>query len=144
MVHPEATANYDSVYSLTNRDILPAEAIRRAEELVFSVSVRIAGLWLEQFQELKTQHNRLTGAERLIENGNITEAASLLDIPEMEKLAGCHYLRGRIHMKQQDWGSALNAFRRCLELDPEHAKAGTETDIVNAILDFRCTGLMNP
>jgi glycerate kinase len=144
MVHPEATANYDSVYSLTNRDILPAEAIIRAEELVFSVSVCIAALWLEQFQELKTQHSRLTEAEKLIENGNFTEAATLLYIPEMEKLAGCHYLRGRIGMKRQEWGSALNEFRRCLELDPEHPKADTERDIVNAILDYRYTGRMNP
>ncbi len=144
MVDPEATGNYDSVYSLSNSNILPDEAIRRADELVFTTSASIARLWLDQFPYLKTQHIRLTEAEKLIEKGNVTEAASLLDIPEMEKLAGCHYLKGKIGMKQQDWGSALNAFRRCLELDTKHPKAGAETDIVNAILDFRYTGLVNP
>ncbi len=144
MVHPEATANYDSVYSLTNRDILPSEAIARAAELVISVSAQIAGDWLDQIPELKSLHNRLTEAEKLIEQGSVTEAESLLRIPEMEKLAGCHYLRGKIGMKQQEWGSALNAFCRCLELDTGHPKAGPEADIVKSILDFRYTGLLNP
>lgn len=52
--------------------------------------------------------------------------------------------RGMWHYRRNEWGKALNDFRRALEIDPGCDEARQYTDLVNEILSFRYTDIYNP
>jgi len=54
------------------------------------------------------------------------------------------YLKGLISFKSQDWGNAMNHFRKSLDLDPGNSKPATNLTIIQQILSFRNPDLLNP
>jgi cytochrome c-type biogenesis protein CcmH/NrfG len=54
-----------------------------------------------------------------------------------------YYLRGNIYRKMNLFGDALNDYHRALELNPQ-SEAAIAIEILNEILAFRNTDLLNP
>lgn len=50
---------------------------------------------------------------------------------------------GEEHRRKEEWGEAINAFQKALELQPEGA-AKVALEFIYDILDFRNTDLLNP
>ena len=55
-----------------------------------------------------------------------------------------HFLLGRIYYKKQEWGRAINQFRRVLEIDPEYPEAKEQIEMVNTILGYFNPDMFNP
>ncbi len=53
------------------------------------------------------------------------------------------YIKGNELRKAGLFGEAINAYRKACELDPE-SPAGAVIEIINDILDYRNTDLINP
>ncbi|MDR1347275.1 MAG: tetratricopeptide repeat protein [Prevotellaceae bacterium] len=54
-----------------------------------------------------------------------------------------YYLRGNIYRKMELFGDALNDYYKALELNPQ-SEAAVAIEILNEILAFRNTDLLNP
>ena len=55
-----------------------------------------------------------------------------------------HWLRkGHEHRQKEEWGSAINAYREALALNPD-SEAKVALDFIYEILAFRHTDLLNP
>ena len=55
-----------------------------------------------------------------------------------------YYQKGKEFQQKQQWGEAINAYKKALELNPENSKAKIAIEFINGILDFRYTDLLNP
>jgi hypothetical protein len=53
-------------------------------------------------------------------------------------------LKGEASYHLQQWGSALNYFRKVLELAPEDSKAKAYIEMIQNILSFYHTDFFNP
>ncbi len=51
---------------------------------------------------------------------------------------------GKEHYARQEWGGALNDFRRVLEMCPWYTQATEYVDMIEAILEFRHKDIYNP
>ncbi|MDR2127096.1 MAG: hypothetical protein LBP63_09740 [Prevotellaceae bacterium] len=54
-----------------------------------------------------------------------------------------YYLRGNIYRKMNLFGDALNDYYKALEYNPQ-SEAAVAIEILNEILEFRNTDLLNP
>ncbi|MBE6181149.1 MAG: nicotinate (nicotinamide) nucleotide adenylyltransferase [Rikenellaceae bacterium] len=52
--------------------------------------------------------------------------------------------RGKLHYRQNEWGSALNDFHQVLQIDPDHIEAKQFSEITREILEFRYKDIYNP
>ncbi len=52
--------------------------------------------------------------------------------------------RGKLHYRQNEWGSALNDFNQVLQIDPSHVEAKQFSEMVREILEFRYKDIYNP
>jgi len=55
-----------------------------------------------------------------------------------------HFLLGKIYYKKQEWGRAINQFRRVLEIDPEYPEAKEQIEMANTILGYFTPDMFNP
>ena len=72
------------------------------------------------------------------------EALALLENPSLQENPTAIFLAGEIHYSAQNWGAALNKFRRCLQMDPNFQAAQTYVDLIINILGFFHTDQFNP
>lgn len=79
-------------------------------------------------------------------SNRIDEACKLAEslIAENSDNADAHFVLGRIFYKKQEWGKAVNQFRRVLEIVPDHKEAQTQLEITNAILNYYTPDMFNP
>lgn len=61
-----------------------------------------------------------------------------------ENTADLYLERGMCRYRSNEWGEALNDFRRCLEIDPQNQQACQLTEMVQEILAYRYTDIYNP
>ncbi|MDR1681124.1 MAG: tetratricopeptide repeat protein [Prevotellaceae bacterium] len=54
-----------------------------------------------------------------------------------------YYQSGKAFGQQQQWGEAINAYKKALELNPQ-SRAAAALDYIYEILQFHNTDLMNP
>lgn len=52
--------------------------------------------------------------------------------------------RGKLHYRNNEWGSALNDFNKAITLDPQHIEATQFIDMIQEILAFRYKDIYNP
>ncbi len=76
--------------------------------------------------------------------GETEKALKILGSPELLENAEAFFLSGEIHYSRQDWGLALNCFRRCLQINPDFVAAQTYVDLILNILGFFHTDQFNP
>ncbi len=54
-----------------------------------------------------------------------------------------YYQLGKKYQQKQDWGEAINAYKKALELNPE-SRAAAALEYIYEILAFRHNDLLNP
>jgi tetratricopeptide (TPR) repeat protein len=86
----------------------------------------------------------ISGAREEWKAGETEKALKILESPELMQNAEAFFLAGEIHYSCQDWGLALNSFRRCLQINPDFAPAKTYVDLILNILNFFHTDQFNP
>lgn len=87
-------------------------------------------LEIEQWIEL----NRLKDAEISINRIRMTEGES----------AQLLFLQGKLEMKTEKWGEAINSFQKVLELEPRMQAARTNIEMAESILKFFNADMLNP
>jgi len=88
--------------------------------------------------------NIISAARKVLKEGDADRALSLLEDPILKENPEAQLLAGEIHYKNQNWGSALNCFRRSLQFDPSQEAAQTYVDLILNILGFFHTDQFNP
>ena len=83
-------------------------------------------------------------ARQYWKEGDSEKALLLLNDPLLAGEAEASFLAGEIHYNQQNWGAALNSFRRSLHIDPQKETAQTYVDLILNILGFFHTDQFNP
>ena len=83
-------------------------------------------------------------ARILWKTGHLEEALHILENPLLKEDAAAAFLAGEIQYSCQNWGAALNKFRRCLQIDPNLEAAQTYVDMILNILGFFHTDQFNP
>jgi len=58
--------------------------------------------------------------------------------------AELYFLLGEIYSKKQQWGKAVNQFRKVLVLDPENKEAETRIKMISSIFNFFNPDQFNP
>lgn len=87
---------------------------------------------------------KLRDIESLLQADKGNEAkAAFLELPETETVA-YFLLKGKIERKFQNWGQAINAFNKVLELDSDNEEAKHNLQMIQSILDFWNPDLYNP
>ncbi|PTN09171.1 lipopolysaccharide assembly protein LapB [Mangrovibacterium marinum] len=84
--------------------------------------------------------------QTLLDQNKVDEASQLLEqsLKIAPHSAGLQYQKGQIHLKRQEWGKAINAFNRVLEIDAHFPGAQNQIDMVRSILGFFNPDLINP
>lgn len=83
-------------------------------------------------------------ARREWKEGRPERALSLLKESALKDDPGALFLQGEIQYSMQNWGEALNSFRKCLRYDPYSREAKTYVDLIMNILGFFHTDHFNP
>ena len=83
-------------------------------------------------------------AENYWKEGSSESALELLNDPLLAENCTAIFLAGEIHYNNQNWGKALNCFRKCLQLNPGLSAAQTYVDLILNILGFFHTDQFNP
>ena len=87
---------------------------------------------------------QLAHIRSLLANEKAQEAKTLfLDLEEQDNVA-YYLLKGAIEQKFQQWGEAMNAFNRVLELDPGNEDAVNSLHLIQNILNFWNPEMFNP
>lgn len=61
--------------------------------------------------------------------------------PENDEL---HFCQGKIYYQKQEWGRAINAFQKALEINPDHPEARSQIDMAKSILGYFTPDMFNP
>ena len=80
-------------------------------------------------------------------NSNKIEEAFLLAeqvILEIPDDVFAHLILGKIYIKKQEWGKAINQFHKVLEFDGQHVEAQSQLDMANTILGYYTPDMFNP
>ena len=83
-------------------------------------------------------------AQHTWKEGDPEKALILLGDTSLSEDAESVFLAGEIHYSRQEWGVALNSFRKVLHLDPSQKAAQTYVELVLNILGFFHTDQFNP
>jgi len=86
----------------------------------------------------------LNEIQTLINNGSIEKAHCALDeyIKAHPDSDTAYFLLGNIHRRREDWQSAINAFQKAADLNPD-SPAKTAKENIYKILDFFNKDLFN-
>lgn len=87
---------------------------------------------------------KIAEALRIWKEGEAQMALQLLSDPNLAENIEAQFLAGEIHYNSQNWGAALNSFRKCLQIDPTMRSAQTYVDLISNILGFFHTDQFNP
>ena len=72
------------------------------------------------------------------------EAKSLFESLDPMVEVDYYLIKGRIAQKFQDWGKAINAFNKVLEIEPENTEAKNNLHLIQNILNFWNPDMFNP
>jgi tetratricopeptide (TPR) repeat protein len=86
----------------------------------------------------------IADARQAWKEGNTGKALERLDDPTLKENEEALFLMGEIHYNMQNWGKALNCFRRCLQIKPDFEAAQTYVELILNILGFFHTDHFNP
>lgn len=89
-------------------------------------------------------NEKLIHVLELIEKEKAFEAQKAFD--EIIPFEAVEYLlvKGKLEQKFQNWGKAINAFSKVIELDPENIEAQNQIKLIQNILNFWNPEMFNP
>jgi tetratricopeptide (TPR) repeat protein len=79
-----------------------------------------------------------------LESGKIDKAKEMLENSRQEDSTIYWMFKARIEQKLQNWGDALNAYSKVLELDIYNEEAKNNIHIIQNILNFWSPDMFNP
>jgi len=80
---------------------------------------------------------------KLLQKEQANEALKCFN--EITPVENIKYLmvKGQIEQKFQNWGKAINAFNKVLEIEPENQEAKSHLEMLHNILNFWNSGRLN-
>lgn len=88
---------------------------------------------------------KLNLVNSLLNNNKLQEAQDLFyKIKPTDESVEYFLLKGKIDEKTQNWGNAINAYNKVLEIDNDNLDAKNHLLYINNILNFFNTDLLNP
>ncbi len=87
---------------------------------------------------------RLKRVEELINEEKALEARKIFNDIKPEESATYYFVKGVLEQKFQNWGDAINAFSKVVEMDPENIEAKNNLHLIQNILNFWNPGMFNP
>ncbi len=88
--------------------------------------------------------NRLNRVEELISEEKALEARKIFDDIEPEETVLYYSVKGKLEQKFQNFGDAINAFSKVIEMDPDNINAKNNLHIIQNILNFWSPEMFNP
>ena len=90
------------------------------------------------------QINELKSIELLLKNEQAAEAQKAFARLKPDNSLVYFLMKGKIEQKFQNWGEAINAFNKVLEIDPENSEAQNNLHLIRNILNFWNPDMFNP
>lgn len=83
---------------------------------------------------------------RLVNEDQLEQAHSLISglLKSKEENEEFYFQLGRIHYKRQEWGEAINAFNKVLDINPNHKEAQSLIEMAKNILGYFTPDMFNP
>lgn len=135
--------DFDAVFTVVNGPVSLQHAIDCAYKMTFDTAANIAGLLLKTNPIIFKIHENFQAVKGYLDAGDFEKSQNSAEqMPESQSLYW--YAQGLILQKRQQWGSALNAFIRSLEIDPGLTQAVTNISIIREILNFTNPALLDP
>ena len=91
-----------------------------------------------------TNSELLNGVRDLLKLEKAQEAKALFLKIEPQENQNYYLLKGAIEQKYQNWGEAINAFNRVLEIEPDNEEAKNNLHLIQNILNFWNPDMFNP
>lgn len=90
------------------------------------------------------QKDQLKNIELLLKNEQAIQAKEAFLMLDPENSSEYFLVRGKIEQKFQNWGEAINAFNKVLEIDPQNSEAQNNLHLIRNILNFWNPDMFNP
>jgi len=88
--------------------------------------------------------DRLNRVEELILEEKALEARKIFDDIEPEETVLYYSVKGKLEQKFQNFGDAINAFSKVIEMEPDNINAKNNLHIIQNILNFWNPEMFNP
>ncbi len=88
--------------------------------------------------------NKLEKVVKLLESENAKEAQTLFLEITPEETVEYLIVKGKLEQKFQNWGDAINAFSKVIEIEPENIEAKNNLQLIQDILNFWNPDMFNP
>jgi tetratricopeptide (TPR) repeat protein len=89
-------------------------------------------------------NERLDRVVELISEEKAMDAKKVFNDISPEESVKYFFVKGLIEQKFQNWGDAINAFSKVIELDPENVEAQNNLHVIQNILNFWNPEMFNP
>lgn len=89
-------------------------------------------------------NEKLEKVKQLIIAEKSIEARRIFKEIPKDETVDYYYTNGMLAQKFQNWGDAINAYSKVLELDPENIEAENNLHIIQNILNFWNPEMFNP
>ena len=80
----------------------------------------------------------------LIRSEKANEAQKVFNEIVPSETAEYYTVKGKLEQKFQNWGKAINAYSKVLELEPENIEARNHLQLIQNILNFWNPEMFNP
>lgn len=82
----------------------------------------------------------------LYESNKLDEAFEILveSIKSKPEDESFHLWIGKIHFKKGEWGLAINAFNKVLEINPDNQEAKSSAEMASSIISYFTPDMFNP
>jgi tetratricopeptide (TPR) repeat protein len=91
-----------------------------------------------------TETQKLNAVKILLDTEKAQQAKDVFYDIQPNETVDYYLLKGKIEQKFQNWGEAINAFNRVLDLDPGNSEAENNLHLIQNILNFWNPDLLNP
>ena len=88
--------------------------------------------------------NKFQSVIDLIEQEKTEEAKEKFLKIEPEETPGYWMTKGKLEQKFQNWGEAINAYNKVIEIDGEHSEAKNNLHFIQNIINFWNPEMFNP
>jgi tetratricopeptide (TPR) repeat protein len=89
-------------------------------------------------------NNNLTRVLELIRSEKANEAQNAFNEIVPTETVEYFMVKGKLEQKFQNWGKAINAFSKVIELNPENNEAQNNLRLIQSILNFWNPEMFNP
>ena len=89
-------------------------------------------------------NDKLNRVINLIQNEKALEPQNVFNEIVPQETTEYFMVKGKLELKFQKWGSAINAFTKVTELDPENTEARNHLHLIQNILNFWNPEMFNP